>query len=151
MFVLQYRVFFSERTLFGRTRHARRSKPKRSPTLGVGVYRRTDTHWMRIAMGFSRRPGLASDATYIDRQLQAATNILLTQGDKRRRRSRRYHDNYYYLSLRVSKFRFLFNCVRDFFFVTLTVREKEETTVVVFVRFSSYFSILIPIIYDTAP
>jgi len=34
-------------------------------------------------MGFSRRPGPASDATYIDRQLQAATNILLTQGDKR--------------------------------------------------------------------
>lgn len=36
---------------------------------------------MRIAMGFCRRSGPASDAAYIDRQLQAVTNILRTQGD----------------------------------------------------------------------
>jgi len=74
-------LFSSERSLFGGTRHVGCPKSKRRPTLGFGVHRRTDTHWMRIAMGFCRRSGLASDATYIDRQLQAVTNILRTQGN----------------------------------------------------------------------
>jgi len=85
--------FFSERTLFGGPRYAGRTKSKRRPTLGVGVHRRTDTHWMRIAMGFCGRFGPASDAAHIDRQLQAATNILRAQGDVRRTSLIRYYDD----------------------------------------------------------
>jgi len=67
---------FSERALFGRARNVGRTKSKRSPTLGVGVHRRTDSNWLRIAMGLCRRSGAASHAANVDWQLQAVTNIL---------------------------------------------------------------------------
>lgn len=56
------------------------AESKRRSTFSVGVHRRTNTNWMRISMGFSRRTYLTSDATNFDRNMPAVTNILCTQG-----------------------------------------------------------------------
>lgn len=89
-------------------------------------------------MGFCRRSGPASDATYIDRQLQAVANILRTQGDVYDTHRVDIYDNYYCFCILVSEFEeFLF--IRKGFVFPLRHRMNTSwETAVVFVRFLFY-------------